>query len=231
MVAYKFFLTLFTLSIIFWWTLVSPTPAQYYTPGSRNYTIDVKVHPRFVSRLMKNNTIVHAYLTEQQYQVTFRNGSDMRNYGYSKNENNGTYNCRIWDEFLFDSKDKFPHHPITTQWPTFKRIAGNVKIAISCWEKFEVYENEECRWGNCNSHLGDYWTMPDDPKWKRYEVSSSALVFKPATTEDEWPEDSEVFKDGQPQLDIDKDPKTSKGPVSEEYSDHPDNRPKIVHLS
>ncbi len=114
-------------------------------------------------------------LTEQERRVLVDKATDYPYTGdYYLKKDQGIYICRMCNNPLYRSEDKFDSH---CGWPSFdQEITGHVRrVPDSDGRRIEII----CM--NCNGHLGHVFIGEGfTPKDTRHCVNTSSLIFVPA---------------------------------------------------
>jgi len=144
-------------------------------PGANDAPSAGLVDPSLYSK--PDQETIRKMLTEEQYQVTQENGTEMPGTGiYEKNKADGIYVDIVTGEPLFSSRDKYDSG---SGWPSFTRpidpaVVNELKDISIGMLRTEV----RSRVGD--SHLGHVFTDgPSDQGGLRYCINSAALRFIP----------------------------------------------------
>ena len=130
--------------------------------------------PQFT--LVGNKTMSTKHLTELQYKVTQRNGTEppFKN-EYWDNKRTGIYVDIVSGEPLFSSKDKFKSG---TGWPSFTRTLVQENVVQERDTTLGMVRIE-LRSKSAGSHLGHLFHDGPKPTGLRYCINSASLKFIP----------------------------------------------------
>ena len=130
-----------------------------------------------MEKITKTDAEWKAQLTEEQYRITRRKGTEAPFCGaFYDHKKDGIYHCVCCDLPLFSSNAKFISG---TGWPSFfQPIEGNHVV-----EKLDLSHGmvrQEIQCARCDAHLGHVFTDGPKPTGLRYCLNSVSLVFKQA---------------------------------------------------
>lgn len=126
-----------------------------------------------VKKVRKSDSEWRTLLTERQYQVCRRSGTEPAFSGkYHNHKEKGSYHCVACALELFSSEDKFDSG---TGWPSF-----TLPFSKDCVETHRDFSHgmtrTEVRCAACGSHLGHVFDEATISK-KRYCINSLSLNF------------------------------------------------------
>jgi methionine-R-sulfoxide reductase len=129
-----------------------------------------------VSTTRPDDADLRARLTELQYQVTQREGTEppFRN-EYWDEHREGLYVDVVSGEPLFSSRDKYDSG---TGWPSFTRPLSPDALTTKTDRKL-LMSRTEVRAAGSGSHLGHVFGDGPQPTGRRYCMNSAALRFIP----------------------------------------------------
>ena len=118
-------------------------------------------------------------LSVDEYFITQEQGSERRYTGLQNSHNKtGYYNCKVCDETLFSSKDKYDSK---MGWPSFTAAHANVVEMVDAkpFLRHMHQKRIQAKCENCGSHLGFVFDDgPEDKGSVRYSINSACLKFK-----------------------------------------------------
>ena len=128
-----------------------------------------------MKKLIKSDNEWRKILTEEQYRVTRKHGTEPAFSGKLNDVHDlGIYKCICCGEALFDSQSKFDSG---SGWPSFYAPIDNAPIQETEDNSFFM-KRIEVHCGVCGSHLGHVFPDGPQPTGLRYCINSVSLSFE-----------------------------------------------------
>jgi peptide-methionine (R)-S-oxide reductase len=127
-------------------------------------------------KIAKSDAEWRAELTQQQYEVTRKHGTEQAFTGpYWDLKQAGTYSCVCCGQPLFGSDTKFDSG---TGWPSFSQPVDPTSVAEHI-DNSHLMQRVEVRCAKCEAHLGHVFPDGPQPTGLRYCMNGHSLKFAP----------------------------------------------------
>lgn len=127
-------------------------------------------------RVSKTDAEWRAILTEEQYRVTRKHGTERAFTGANWDaKTSGTYHCVCCNRPLFTSDTKFDSG---TGWPSFYAPVSADAVAEFS-DRSWLMKRTEIRCADCDAHLGHVFNDGPRPTGLRYCMNGNAMTLKP----------------------------------------------------